>query len=148
MKNRIPPPIVLLFFGLCIFLSRNLLPMLSVDFFFYIGLGCELVGIGIIFSCIRSFRKHETSLNPLKPDTASALVVEGMYGFSRNPMYLGLAFILVGVSFQLNIIGGMIFLPLFVLYLNIFQIIPEEKAMLELFRDEFDEYKNRVRRWI
>jgi len=148
MKNRIPPPIVVLFFGLCIFLSRDLLPKLRVDSFFYVGLGCQLVGIGIIVFSIRSFRKHETSLNPLKPDTASTLVVEGTYGFSRNPMYLGLAFILVGVAFQLNIIAGMIFVPLFVLYLNVFQIIPEEKAMLELFGDNFDEYKTRVRRWI
>lgn len=49
---------------------------------------------------------------------------------------------------QVNVIGGIPLLVLFVLYLNAFQILPEERAMLEVFGDEYREYMKKVRRWI
>ena len=63
-------------------------------------------------------------------------------------MYLGLLLVLSGISTILNPIGGLFLIPLFILYLNFFQIIPEENAMINLFKDEFLEYKENVRRWI
>ena len=63
-------------------------------------------------------------------------------------MYLGLLLVLSGVSAILNPIGGLFLIPLFILYLHFFQIIPEENAMINLFKDEFLEYKENVRRWI
>ena len=63
-------------------------------------------------------------------------------------MYLGLLLVLSGVSTILNPVGGLFLIPLFILYLNLFQIIPEENAMFDLFKDEFLEYKKNVRRWI
>ena len=63
-------------------------------------------------------------------------------------MYLGLLLVLSGISTILNPIGGLYLIPLFILYLNFFQIIPEENAMINLFKDEFLEYKENVRRWI
>ena len=63
-------------------------------------------------------------------------------------MYLGLLFVLFGISIILNPIGGLLLIPLFILYLNFFQIIPEENAMVDLFKDEFFEYKKNVRKWI
>ena len=87
-------------------------------------------------------------MTPLKPSKATKLIVSGVYKFSRNPMYLGLLLVLSGVSTILNPIGGLFLIPLFILYLNFFQIIPEENAMINLFKDEFLEYKENVRRWI
>ena len=63
-------------------------------------------------------------------------------------MYLGLLIILIGISVQFNLIGGLIFLSIFIFYMNYFQIIPEEGAMTELFKEDFINYKNKVRRWI
>ncbi len=148
MKNKIPPPIVTLIFGLAIYFSKNLFPNFDIGYLFYSGFVLEIVGIGIIISSALSFRKNKTTVNPLKPNTASSLVVEGTFVFSRNPMYLGLLFILIGLALQTNIIGGIIIIPLFIFCMNVLQIIPEEEAMLLLFEEEFKEYKSKVRRWL
>ena len=68
-------------------------------------------------------------------------MVHGVYKYSRNPMYLGLLLILSGFSIIQNPIGGLLFVPSFILYINLFQIIPEEIAMLDLFKDDFLKYK-------
>ena len=62
-------------------------------------------------------------------------------------MYLGLLLILSGISIIQNPIGGLLFIPSFILYINHFQIIPEESA-LDLFNDTLLKYKENVRRWI
>ena len=105
-------------------------------------------GLIIILSAIISFKKYKTTITPLNPSKATKLIVHGVYKFSRNPMYLGLLLVLFGVSTMLNPIGGLFFIPLFILYLNYFQIIPEENAMIQLFKGEFLKYKRNVRRWI
>ena len=94
------------------------------------------------------FKKYQTTITPLNPSNATKLITGGIYKFSRNPMYLGLLLVLLGISIILNLTGGFFLIPLFILYLNLFQIIPEENAMVDLFKDEFLEYKKIVRRWI
>ena len=105
-------------------------------------------GFIIILSAIILFKKYKTTITPLNPSNSTKLITVGIYKFSRNPMYLGLLLVLLGISFIINIIGGFLLIPLFILYLNFFQIIPEENAMVDLFKDEFLEYKKNVRRWI
>ena len=107
-----------------------------------------LLGFGILFSAARSFKEHQTTINPIKIETASSLVVTGIFNYSRNPMYLGMALILLGLSLKFNLIGGLIFTTLFILFITNFQIKPEEKAMQKIFGEEFLSYKNRVRRWL
>ncbi len=63
-------------------------------------------------------------------------------------MYLGLLIILLGVSIHFSIYAGLVWCPLFVIYMNYFQISPEEEAMLELFEENFVRYKGSVRRWL
>ncbi len=63
-------------------------------------------------------------------------------------MYLGMALILLSLSFKFNLLGGLIVTLLFVMFITKYQIIPEEKAMLALFKDEFEIYKENTRRWI
>ena len=107
-----------------------------------------LFGFGILFTAARSFKEHNTTINPIKIETASSLVVSGIFNYSRNPMYLGMALILLGLSLKFNLIGGLIFTTLFILFITNFQIKPEEKAMQKIFGEEFLSYKNRVRRWL
>ena len=97
---------------------------------------------------IVSFARAKTTVNPMKPDSASSLVVSGLYARSRNPMYLGLLVALVGWAIFLSNVLAFLLLPAFILYMNRFQIEPEEKALGVLFGEQFVAYRSRVRRWL
>lgn len=87
-------------------------------------------------------------MNPLNPAAATTLVESGIYRYSRNPMYLGLLFVLLGWAAFLGNAFAVLILPGFVWYMNYFQIIPEEKALLERFGSAFSAYSKKVRRWL
>jgi protein-S-isoprenylcysteine O-methyltransferase Ste14 len=94
------------------------------------------------------FRRAKTTINPMKAGNASSLVTGGVYRFTRNPMYFGMVLVLIGWVTFLSSPITLIFVPLFVLYINRFQIIPEERVLTWLFGAEYAEYKNQVRRWV
>ena len=148
MNNKIPPPIVTLIYRLIIFFSRQLFPeydSMIINVFSFIFL---FLGLLVFFLAVASFKKYKTTVNPLQPSKASHLVISGIFRFTRNPMYLGMALILLSLSFKFNLLGGLIVTALFIMFITKFQIIPEEDAMLSLFRDEFEVYKENTRRWI
>ena len=95
-----------------------------------------------------SFRRARTTVNPMKPELSSSLVVSGIYGLTRNPMYLGFLLVLLGWAVFLSSVLAFLFLPAFILYMNRFQIDPEERALAALFGQEFTAYKARARRWL
>ena len=95
-----------------------------------------------------SFRRARTTINPTTPDAASSLVVTGIYRFTRNPMYLGFFLLLTGWAIYLANIPAFAGPVLFVLYINRFQIAPEERALAAKFGTAFDDYRRRTRRWI
>ncbi|MEM7291268.1 MAG: isoprenylcysteine carboxylmethyltransferase family protein, partial [Pseudomonadota bacterium] len=72
----------------------------------------------------------------------------GIYNFSRNPMYLGLSFVLTGFGLWLGNFAALFLVPCFVAYITRFQIIPEEEILHEKFGTEYVEYCERVGRWI
>ena len=92
--------------------------------------------------------RARTTINPVKPSSASSLVITGIYRLTRNPMYLGSLFILLGWAVFLANVLAFLLLPGFVLYINRFQIIPEETALSGIFGSEFATYKANVRRWL
>ena len=148
METKIPPPLVTLIFGLSIYFSRELFPIIEIKYSFYVGIFLLLLGFLILISAVRLFRIDQTTVNPLSPKQATKLVTEGIFKFSRNPMYLGMACVLASLAMFFNIIGGIVFIALFSAYITKFQIVPEEKAMLDLFSEDFDQYKQTTRRWI
>ena len=148
IKTKFPPPLVALTFGFLINYTKNIFPKIEVKNEFIFGSFMIISGLIIILSAIILFKKYQTTITPLNPSNATKLITDGIYKFSRNPMYLGLLLVLLGISTIINPIGGFFLIPLFILYLNFFQIIPEENAMVDLFKDEFLDYKNNVRRWI
>ena len=148
MNNKIPPPIVTLFFGLCIFFSKSYFPDFNYQILNVLSVISILLGITILFLAVRLFNKQNTTVNPIKIEKASSLVVAGIFQYSGNPMYLGMLFVLVGLTFKFNLIGGIIFTLLFMLFITVFQIKPEEQIMSKLFGDEFNEYKKKVRMWL
>ena len=148
IKTKFPPPLVALTFGFLINYTKNIFPKIEIKNENFFGSIMIISGFIIILSAIILFKKYKTTITPLNPSNATKLITGGIYKFSRNPMYLGLLLVLFGFSIILNPIGGLFLIPLFILYLNLFQIIPEENAMVDLFKDEFLEYKENVRRWI
>lgn len=106
------------------------------------------VGVSLDAIALLHFFRRRTTVNPLKPASATALVTGGIYRFSRNPMYLGLATLLLAWAFYLGNLAAFAGVALFVLYMNRFQIAPEERALEERFGAEYIAYRTRVRRWV
>ena len=106
------------------------------------------LGIFIIAIGGYTFRKENTTVNPMHPELTTSLVTNGIYSFSRNPMYIGfLAWLLACALFLGNITNALLF-PFYILLVNKLYIAPEEEALQKIFSDEFDKYKNEVGRWI
>lgn len=150
LELKVPPVIVVFFFALLMWAIAKFIPgdyfifsgQNIVGWFFYaIGALCSVLGV-------YQFRKAHTTIDPRFPDQTSVLVRSGIYRLSRNPMYLGFLFILIGWAFQLSHSFNFLLLPLFVLYMNLFQIFPEERFLASKFGAEYLSYQASVRRWL
>ena len=151
MHLRIPPPIVALIGILLIFLSKDYILILYLHPHLHntLALIFLIIGFVIIFSATKEFKKSDTTVNPMKPETSTSLVTSGIFKYTRNPMYLGLTSILLASCFYFSsLLGIIVYVPLFILYITVFQIIPEEETMKGLFNDEYLDYCSKVRRWI
>lgn len=94
------------------------------------------------------FRRAHTTVNPHKPETASTLVTAGVYAWTRNPMYLGLAILLLGWAIKLGTFTPVLIALLFIPFIQHVQIRPEERVLRAQFGKDYDQYCNRVRRWL
>ncbi|MDJ0531955.1 MAG: isoprenylcysteine carboxylmethyltransferase family protein [Xenococcaceae cyanobacterium MO_207.B15] len=112
----------------------------------YLGAGVILIGIVIVLSCAYLFRQKNTTIKPFQE--SSYLVREGMFNYSRNPIYLGMITFLAGLWIFWGSLTPVLIIPVFTwLIQEIF--IKEEERMLEAkFGEEYQEYKTTVRRWI
>ncbi|MEX1197392.1 MAG: isoprenylcysteine carboxylmethyltransferase family protein [Pseudohongiellaceae bacterium] len=107
-----------------------------------------VVGLGVAIAGVLNFRRARTSVNPMRPEEATAVVDTGIYRISRNPMYLGFLLVLLGFACWLANVAALCVLPLFVVYMNRFQIGPEERLLREKFGAAYTRYQSRVRRWL
>jgi protein-S-isoprenylcysteine O-methyltransferase Ste14 len=148
LEHKIPPPIVALFFGALMWLIAFDAPGSIGAIRIFCIFICWLIGVYFSVSALRSFRRAKTTPNPLKPELATTLVVSGVFRLTRNPMYVGVAFILLAWAIYLGVPWALLGVLGFVVYINYFQIMPEEKAMLSLFGDEYIQYCSKVRRWL
>ena len=151
LELRVPPVIVVAICALAMWLiARELAPgPLSVPARLGLAATLAVVGVTLALAGIREFRAARTTVNPLQPEQAAAMVTSGVYRFTRNPMYLGMFCLLVAWAAWLGRLAPFLaVLPAFVLYMNRFQIRPEERALEQRFGAAFREYAARVRRWI
>ncbi|MDA8485548.1 isoprenylcysteine carboxylmethyltransferase family protein [Pseudomonas resinovorans] len=150
LEHRIPPPLVAVLFGVLMWLLARWVPGIDAPSGWRIALALLVLaaGIAVCLSGVLSFRHARTTVNPLQPETASSLVSSGIYRHTRNPMYLGFAIALVAWSIYLASPIALLGVAGFVLYMNRFQIGPEEQALATLFGDAFNAYRRRVRRWL
>ena len=148
MNNKIPPPVIALICGLVIYFSRALFPKYVFTLTNFISILFLVLGLLMLITAVLSFKKYQTTVNPLRPEKASQLVTSGIFKFSRNPMYFAMLLVLLSITVKFNILGGAAMSVAFVLFITTFQIIPEELAMKKLFVGEFDLYQESTRRWI
>jgi protein-S-isoprenylcysteine O-methyltransferase Ste14 len=106
------------------------------------------VGIAIAVAAFVRFRQIGTTVNPVDPSKATRLVADGVFRFSRNPMYLGLLLLLIGWAIWLGSASPWLVPPLFVIILTFVQIIPEEQALSRNFGEQYVSYRESVARWI
>ncbi len=106
-------------------------------------LGWPLAMPGILLSLWAASEAGEMSI--ASPDE---LITTGPYAYSRNPMYLGWALIYFGYSLILNSIWSLVFLPVAFAYIHFFGIRAEEETLRKKFAEQYDEYCNKVRRYI
>ena len=150
LELKIPPLVLLLACGFFMWRISAWFPEWIVDVEFKNVASATLMILGFLPSVavIVSFRKADTTLSPLHPVSSSSLVTTGIYRFSRNPIYVGLVLVLLGWGAYLSNPVSLVFVVVFIGYMNRFQIAPEERALESLFGSEFKSYKQRVRRWI
>src|SRR3954462_7919163 len=131
-------------------LTARELPMFDYDFPVRNILAIALVATGLAMDLagIVAFIRAHTTVNPLKPANTSTLVTTGINRYTRNPMYLGMLMTLLAWAIYLGNAAALALLPAFVLYLNRFQIEPEERALARLFGATFSPYQASVRRWL
>jgi protein-S-isoprenylcysteine O-methyltransferase Ste14 len=150
LELKVPPPVVAILLALGMYFGSKALSSAHITLPMHTLLGGAtcLAGIAVNAAGLLSFRRHRTTANPLQPRLASTLVRDGVYRFTRNPMYLGIALILLGWGIFLSNALAMTGPLLLVAWLTRFQIIPEERALKRSFPKDFDVYARTVRRWL
>ncbi|MDH5581741.1 MAG: isoprenylcysteine carboxylmethyltransferase family protein [Bdellovibrionales bacterium] len=144
---KFPPPLLLLaclsagyalhqFMPLYIDQTKNL--MLIAGFFAFIGLT-------LIIGCCVQFLKAKTHLEPWKE--SKNLITSGIFRFSRNPIYLGFFFIGISIAVYFNSFWMIISLIPFYFLIQLFVIRKEEKYLRNKFKEAYDQYCKKVRRW-
>jgi protein-S-isoprenylcysteine O-methyltransferase Ste14 len=150
LETRIPPPVLLVVVAGLMLAAGSYLPPSPFSGGSRMALSAILFVLAGVFGApaVRAFLRAGTTINPVDVDRASKLVTAGAYGISRNPMYVSMVLLLLSLaagSGQLALLLG----PLgFALFITRFQIIPEERAMTEIFGGSYESYKARVRRWV
>lgn len=150
LELKIPPPVVAALAAAAMWGIAVLAPLVDVPAAIRVPVAIVLVLTGAAFdvSGLIAFRRSKTTANPMKPDKAAALVCSGVYRLTRNPMYVGLVFVLVAWAVYLSCAWALLGPVAFVLYMNRFQIQPEERVLATLFGNRYEDYKSRVRRWL
>ncbi|MCC6197835.1 MAG: isoprenylcysteine carboxylmethyltransferase family protein [Burkholderiales bacterium] len=149
LELRIPPPVVGLIAAALMWGLAMLPPALAVPTGVRLALVAASVVAGLGFNLLGlvAFVRSRTTINPLHPGRTSALVTGGVYRVTRNPMYVGMALLLLAWAFHLSALWAFLGPALFVAYITRFQIVPEERVLRGKF-DEFEAYASRVRRWL
>lgn len=147
-KRRLLPPARMAIALVAMLLLHLYLPIVFFRNFPLIVFGnlMLLFGLYMTASAAGAFKRAGTPVIPFERSTR--LVVDGWYRITRNPMYLGMALILLGAGMALGSLGALLPTAAFVASIQSNFIEGEEKLLTETFGDEYRAYQSRVRRWI
>jgi protein-S-isoprenylcysteine O-methyltransferase Ste14 len=142
-----PPIVALVFIGIAYLLGRFIpLPITVPAILRNIGLGLTLVGFLLGAGSFIEFQKAQTTLDP--HGSTSQLVTSGIYRFTRNPIYLGFLFAVIGLPLYLGSYWGIVMAPVFIFLMNHLVIQHEEMYLEKKFGNVYADYTSRVRRWV
>jgi protein-S-isoprenylcysteine O-methyltransferase Ste14 len=146
-----PPPVIYgagLAVGLGVdwLLGLPALPGLGDSTGFYLGAVLGVTGLLLVLAAAGRFVKAGTSLPPHRP--SSALVTDGLYRYSRNPIYLGVTLGYLGFVALLASLGALLVLPAVILIMEVGVIRREERYLERKFGTAYRDYRARVRRWL
>jgi protein-S-isoprenylcysteine O-methyltransferase Ste14 len=145
---RVLPPVYLLVAVVAMIALNYLLPVRQIvpGWWRWLGAVPIVAGLGVVLWVATLFSRHKTTIKP--GEVSTHLIAEGPFRFSRNPIYLSMILVLIGLAVVLGGLTPWFVIPLFVVVI-MWNIIPVEEAMLaEVFGDEYAQYRARVRRWI
>ncbi len=148
VKRIIYPPIWLVFGLIAIFALNELMPGARFTSSPAQIVGGIIIFVGLVLLLLAGglFKKAGTDLVPFK--NVSALVTTGIYRYTRNPMYLGMAAILLGCAITVGAALSLLVAPVFMVIIELRFIRPEEEMLRGLFPEDFPGYCTRVRRWL
>jgi len=150
LELRIPPPLLAAFIAACMGVCVWALDLRPSTFWMRLLTVAVFAGVGVaVIACgIQNLRHARTTLNPTDPSTTTQLVTEGVYSWSRNPMYVGLLVLLIVFARAFDSFVLYLGPLLFFLLIGRLQIQPEERALAEKFGEDYAKYKSNVRRWL
>ena len=150
LELKVPPPAVALVIAVLMWLLSLIAPALAfaIPARVLVAIILAATGLATAIAGVATFARAKTTVNPTTPERSSSLVSWGIYRVTRNPMYLGLLLELTAWAIFLSNPLPFLLLPGYMLYINRFQIAPEERALTSLFGREYAAYQSRVRRWI
>ena len=145
---KIHPPVLTVIFIAIAYIAKRTIPIPFVVSSVVENIGFGLVIIGFLFgvAAFMAFRKARTTILP--HGSVSSIVTSGVYGFTRNPIYLGFLLMLIGLPLNSGSYWGVVLSPVFVMFMNSLVIEKEEAYLEKKFRDVYTGYKSRVRRWL
>lgn len=144
--TKIPPVVVAGAAGLAqLFVSRGTRPARGS-----IAAGALVTGaaLAVAGSAVRTFQNQGTTFDPIDIESALTLVEDGPYRFTRNPMYVGLAGVLLGAAVARRSVRAVLPVGGFIAVMTITQIRREEAALTAIFGAPYLDYLRRVPRWL
>jgi protein-S-isoprenylcysteine O-methyltransferase Ste14 len=150
LELKIPPPVVVLVTGLLMWLTPTSLINLLIGQTWCIYLGGIFMLLGILTDAFAAFMfmTAKTTISPIAPQNASVLIEHGLFKVTRNPMYLGMAILLVGWAFVLQNLAALYGPLFFVIYITRFQILPEERILTQKWGAPYTAYLSKTKRWL
>jgi len=151
LELKIPPlAVVLIAAGLMLlmrWLTPTLVVSLDLDVRMWAALPVLAAGIAIAVAGVIQFRRSHTTVNPMTPERTSALVSSGIYRYTRNPMYLGMALAYATVALMFNALWPLLLLVPVLVVIRYYVIGREERYLAQRFGQPYLDYCTRVRRW-
>jgi protein-S-isoprenylcysteine O-methyltransferase Ste14 len=147
---RVPPPLIyagVLILGLVLGWLLNIQGWRSYRTLgLYAGGTLALLGLFLMLWAGGRFRRAGTSVRPW--EASSALITEGPYGKTRNPMYVGMTLIYLGLAIALHSIIALLLIIVVAIVMQTHVVAREERYLESRFGDDYRAYKQRVRRWL
>ncbi len=148
MLKKVFPPTYLLVAIILILLLHFTFPVATIvrNPLNLMGLFPLLIGVVLNLIADRDFKQYQTTVKPY--EESATLLTEGVYRYSRHPMYLGFVLVLFGISLLLGSISPYVVVLMFAILMDIIFIRVEEEMLSETFQEEWRQYKSKVRKWI